>query len=129
HIDLAGLEMEIAAAAVDVLGVRPAGRSVAPITDPAEAGRDVRLVRRLVLGEAGVAIDPERRSRRVCPERQVPSVELLVESEAEGGKRLFQQSLVLGLAGLEPAPVVVLGEIDQELDRLGLEAGERGACD
>src|SRR6185503_15308280 len=44
-VDLARLEVEVAAAGVDVLGVRPARRRVDAVAGPAEARREMRLIR------------------------------------------------------------------------------------
>jgi len=51
------------------------------------------------------------------------------QRQAERLERLLEQALVVALAWLEPGPVVVLGEISQELDPFGREAGERRRAD
>ena len=50
--------------------------------------------------------------------------ERLVERDAQRLERSLQQALVVGLAWREPGSVVVVGEIDEELDGFGAEAGE-----
>ena len=118
-VDLAGSQVEVAAR-VAALAV---GLDAA--LGPRERGRDVRLVRRLVLREADVAVDPERRAGRIGRRAGCrASRNALVEGDAQRLERPLEQPLVLGLARREPRPVVVLGQVDQEIDRLGSEAGE-----
>jgi hypothetical protein len=71
------------------------------------------VVGRLVLGEPNIAVDSERRPGRVTLERDAQRLEWLLE-----------EALVVGLAWLEPGPLIVVGDVDQELDGLGSEAGE-----
>ena len=94
------------------------------VLDPREAGADVRLVRRLVLGEARVAVDPEGRPRRIRLERDAPRREPGGERLDQGDQRLLEEPLELRLARLEPGAVVVGGQVGQELDGLRPEAGE-----
>src|SRR5437588_10872717 len=110
--------MEVAARTVDL---RRQFRSVGSAFNIRKAGPDVRLVRRLVLREPHVAIDPERRAYRVGGERDAGGSEALVEGDAEGLERLLQQPLVVCLSWLEPGAVVVLGKLSEELDGLGPE--------
>ena len=118
-VHLAGLEVEVAAVRV---GAPSWGE---PPADPREARPDVGLVRRLVLAEAGVAVDPEDRALRVGLERDAARLEALGERGDERLQRLLEEPLVIGLARLEPGPVVVRGEVGEELDRFGGEAAER----
>jgi len=102
--DLAGRQVEIAAARVTFAGVRSAVWIRGFIAGPREARPDVRLVRRLVLREAHVAVDPERRFRRVRPERDPTSPELVVDRDAERLERAPSgKSVEFGLARLDQA--------------------------
>ncbi len=111
-VHLAGLEMEVPAVRVGALVGRAA-------FDPREARSDVRLVRALVLAEAGVAVDPEDRALRVGLERDASGSEAIGERGDERFQRLLEEPLVVGLAWLEPGPVVVRREVGEELDRFG----------
>src|SRR5438876_6017375 len=97
--------------------------------DPWKGRYHIGLVRRLVLGKAHVAVDPEERPRRVGGKWQAALRELLGESDAQGLEWLLEQAFVVGLPRLEPGAVVVRGEIRQELDGLGPKAGEGSAAD
>ena len=113
-------EVEVRTVAVDhVVGARCA-------LDPGNAGADVGLVRRLVLREARVAVDPEDRPLRIGPQRDAASREPVVEGGDQRLHRLLEQPLEVGLPRLKPGAVVVGREIEEELDRLGLEAAECG---
>ena len=74
--------------------------------------------------EARVAVDPERRSLRIGDQRDAARLEPLGERDHQQLHRLLDQALVVGLARLEPRPVVVGGEIRHELDAVGGEPGE-----
>src|SRR5206468_1916735 len=115
-VDLARLEVEVPTTAVR-------SRRGAPIlaVGPGKRSPDVRLVRRFVLGEPNVAIDPERRSGRVRTQWDTPRPEPLVDGHAELLERPLEQALVFALARLEPGPVVVDGEVREELDGFGTE--------
>src|SRR4029078_12993464 len=95
------------------------------ILRPREARAEMALVRRLVLAEASVAVDPERRALRVRGHRPAAGLQSFCERRDHGLEGLLEEPLVLGLARLEPGPVVVHGEVRQELDRVGTEAAER----
>jgi hypothetical protein len=84
----------------------------------------VGLVRRLVLGEPGIAVDPEDRPLRIRLERDPALVECICQRADERFHRLLEESLVFRLAWLEPRAVVVLGELSEEVDRFGAEARE-----
>src|SRR5215210_4226391 len=125
-VHLARLEVEVAAVAVStVVDALPSFVAF----DPRKRRRDVRLVRRLVLAEPGVAVDPERRALRVGLKRDAARLETLVERDAERLHRLLQESFVIGLAWLEPGAIVVCGEVRHELDRVAREPGECGCRD
>src|SRR5687768_1812155 len=51
HIDLARRQVEVAATRMDIAGVRAAATVTRLLTDPRKARPEIRLVRRLVLGE------------------------------------------------------------------------------
>ena len=121
--DVAGCQVEVAARPVSFGGTDGPVRG-RRMLDPREACADVRLVWRLVLGEAGVAIDPERRPRRIRLERDAPRREPGGERLDEGDQRLLEEPLELRLARLEPGAVVVGRQVGQELDRLRPKAGE-----
>ena len=103
----------------------PDGR---PALDPREAGAEVGLVRRLVAREARVPVDPERRPLGVRDQRDAAGLEPFGERDHQQLHRLLDQALEVGLARLEPRPVVVGGEVRHELDALGGEPRE-GRCD
>ena len=126
HVVVARLEMEVRA--VGVLRMREVGLWILAL-DPRERRAEVGLVGRLVLGEPGVAIDPEDRTFRVGLHGQLSGSKRLGEARDECLHRLLQERLVLGLAGLEPAAVVVLGELRQEVDRIWAEAGKAADVD
>jgi hypothetical protein len=86
------------------------------------------LVRRLVLREADVAIDPERRTGRVGGQRQPGRCEPFGQRHAQGLERSLEQALVLRFARLEPGAIVVGRQVGQELHGVGLEPGERLGC-
>src|SRR4051812_41667106 len=68
-VDLAGLEMEVAAAGMDRVRVRATGRLVDAIPGPHEARGQMGLVRRFVLAEPRIAVDPERRLHGIRVQR------------------------------------------------------------
>ena len=122
-IHLARLEVEVAAARV---GARVDLPCPAAGLDPRKARPEVGLVGRLVLAEAGVAVDPERRAPGIGAEREAACLEALRQRAAERLQGLLQQALVVRLARREPGPVVVAREVGQELDPVGRESRERG---
>ncbi len=127
-VHLAGLEVEVAAVRVGhALGAdeRPIGTRL----EPGERGAQVGLVGRLVLGESRVAVDPEDRVLRIGAQRDAARLEPLGQGRDELLQRHLQQPLVVGLARLEPRPLVVLGELGEEVDGVGREPGERGLGD
>src|SRR6185369_11602484 len=85
---------------------------------------EVGLVRRLVLGEPGIAVDPEDRPLRIRLERNPALVECICQRADERFHRLLEEFLVFRLAWLEPRAVVVLGELGEEVDRFGAEPRE-----
>src|SRR4029077_9021634 len=126
-VDLARLEVEVAAARMDLGGVRSGARVIAGrrgFTGPREASAKVRLVRRLVLRESDVAVDPERALPGVRAEGDPALLELLAERRDQRLERLLEQPLVLRLSRLKPGPLIVGCQVDEELDRLRAEAGE-----
>src|SRR5438105_3112187 len=119
-VHLARAEVEVATnAALPVIGRRVAG-------DPSEAGAQVRLVRRLVLGKPDVPIDPKRRLRGIGPKRNLSGPKPLVQRDAQRFQWLLEQTLVVGLARLEPGAVVVVSQVRKELDAGAAEAPEFG---
>ena len=65
-----------------------------------------------------------RNGDRLGAERDAAGLEPLAEGLAQCLERLLEQSLVFRLAGLEPRPLVVRAQLEQELDGIRLEAGE-----
>src|SRR6185436_19389870 len=106
-VHLARLEVEVAAIAVGALVVSAARLRARRLLDPRERCAQVALVRRLVLAEPRVAIDPERRTLGIGEHRHAARLQSLRKRGDHGLERLLQQALVLGLAWLEPATVVV----------------------
>ena len=122
-VDLAGRHVEVAAR---VAALAEAVRAVrAAALGPWERRGDVGLVRRLVLGEPDVAVDPERRPGRIGIERDAARRE-----SHRRGRGISASSGSLSsrsyspLRGVNQRAVVVLGEVGQELDGLGREARE-----
>ena len=62
--------------------------------------------------------------RASAPQRDPAGLELLAEHHAEGLEGPFEEPLVLSLARLEPGPIVVGAELEQEAHRIGREAFE-----
>src|SRR6185369_15647625 len=96
--------------------VAPTGLSARRLLGPREGRAEMALVRRLVLAEARIAIDAERRALRVGQHRHAACLEALGEGRDHGLERLLEQALVFGLAWLEPGAVVVHGQVGEELD-------------
>src|SRR6266516_771758 len=103
--DLARLEVEVPATRMS--GRRGTSDIPGSVFCPGQGRADVRLVRRLVLREADVAIDPEWRFGRIGSKRNATSPEALLERHHQGLEWLLQQPLVLRLARLEPRSLVV----------------------
>ena len=84
---------------------------------------DVRLVRRLVLGKAGVAVDAEHRFSRIDgPEASIEFGDLRGDI-ADQLLELLAQQVIRRLVPGEPGPVVVLLESGKEFDeRLDVHA-------
>ena len=114
HEDAARLEVEVAAHA-------HAGAARRRRALPGELGALRGLVGRLVLREADVAVDAERRACGVGTKRQSTGGEAVRQGDAERLEGLLDESLVVGLARLEPGPIVVLREVGQELQGVGLK--------
>src|SRR5215212_2373947 len=94
-------------------------RTLVPEMEP-----DVRLVRRLVLREACVAVDAKERPAaraRVRAEVGADLLEARRELADEGERRLEQVLLVSTLVGREPLAVVVRPQILEEREELGAE--------
>src|SRR5207248_3711860 len=125
HEDLAGREVKVAAAAS---AAARNGRPGKPL-DIGEARADVCLVGRLVLREADVAVDPERRFGGIRRQRDVLRAEPLVQRRAVLLERWFEETLELRLARLEPGAIVVLGEVREELDGAMAETRKRTDSD
>ena len=123
-VDLAGRHVEVAAR---VAALAEAVRAVrAAALGPRERRGDVRLVRGLVLGEPDVAIDPERRSGRVGLERDPArrGTRRRARRHSASSGSLSSRSYS-ALRGVNQSRSLLLGEVGQELDGLGSEAGER----
>ncbi len=122
-VHVAGREVEVPAGAADLgtLGRHRRG----PLTEPWEAGTEVGLVGRFVPAEAGVPVDAEGRSPRVGEHRDPALGEAPGQRRCERLDGLLQQPIVVALARREPGPIVVLGKLDEELDGIRREAGER----
>jgi hypothetical protein len=86
----------------------------------------VGLVRRLVLGEADVAVDPEHRALGVTDDLGRDGAQRGVESLDEQAHRLPHLSLVDITVGLEPGFLVVPLQISQEAERSGSKSSEAG---
>ena len=127
-VHLAGLEVEVAAVPVGgAIGLDQA--AVGRALEPREARPEVRLVRRLVLREARVAVDPEDRALGIGEERDVAGRQALRQRGDQRLDRFLEQPLVVGLARVEPVALVVRREVGQEVDGLGPEPAERGRGD
>jgi hypothetical protein len=63
---------------------------------------------------------------RVRSHRDAAPRKPLAEGDAERLEWLLEQGFVLALPRLKPCPIVVLGQVDEELDGFGSEAGEGG---
>src|SRR5438045_7695885 len=91
---------------------------------PGKHGGNVRLVRRLVLAEPGVAVDTKDRLRRIgdIERREIG------ERLHHGRYKFHHGGLYLGLedllARLKPFAIVVLLQGPQEGDALGRESGK-----
>src|SRR5262249_51793971 len=106
------LEMEVEPGAA-LLGLAPHGPSRATVVEP--AGR-VRLVRRLVLRKANVAVDANHASFRITANlgrERLETSEHLVHQIAHG---LTNVLLVVVTVRLEPLLVVVRGELAEEAE-------------
>ena len=101
------------------------GADPAAVAGPRKARRYMRLVGRLVCGEADVSVDPERRMSGIRPKWKAACLEPPGKGKAQTFQRLLEQTLVFGLPRLEPRPLVVQRQLDQELDGVAREAGER----
>src|SRR5215471_14384821 len=84
------------------------GRSVV------EPAAGVRLVRRLVLREASVAIDPEHRPLGIAADLRCEACQPSVELGDQLVHRLAHLLLVFGTPCLEPLLVVVRGKLPEE---------------
>src|SRR6266566_734622 len=85
--------------------------------------RRVRLVRRLVLGEPDVAIDPEHRALRVARDLRREPRQPHVYFLDQRAHRIADVVLVALAMRLEPRLVVVPGEATQKGERGGGEHG------
>ena len=84
----------------------------------------IDLVRRLVPGESGVALDAKQRATdfaRVCGKVLGDSAEWIGEVVDEVERRLADDGFEAILVGLEPLPLVVLLEVAKESEELGRE--------
>src|SRR5439155_9610106 len=112
---LPGLEMEIqpGPARLGVAAHPMVGRAVP------EPARRVRLVRRLVLGKANVAIDPEHRALRIAGQLGGKPGEAHVHLLDQRPHRHADLRLVVVPMRLEPRLLVVAGEAAEKPQRRG----------
>ena len=125
-VDVAGRQVEIAAGPM-AFGCADGAVPAVVLLDPREARRRRSSCTAIVLGEARVAVDPERRPRRICLERDALRRKSGGERLDQGDQRLLEEPFELRLAGLEPGAVVVCRQVGQELDGLRSETGECAA--
>src|SRR5690606_38816218 len=88
------------------------------------------LVRRLVAGETGVALDPEHRAAhgaRVGAVMRADRRQRRLQVAQETLERLAHVRLVVGLVRLEPGALVVPGDAAQEAERLVGKIGSHDA--
>src|SRR5207247_8996232 len=91
-----------------------------------EPGSGVGLVRRLVLGEADVAVDPEHRALGIADDLGRDAAQPGVERLDELAHRLPHLPLIDVTVGLEPGLLVVPRQISQEPERSGSKSSEAG---
>ena len=112
-VDLARLEVEVAAGPARPASPRHTGswrsRTACTATCPSRSA---------CRGRSGTATAPDRAGADRASRQPIR------ERHAERLERLLHEALVVGLAGLEPGPVVVGGELRQEVDRRAAETRE-----
>ena len=97
----------------------------------AELDADVRLVRLAALDEPRVAVDPHQRAAHppvAGHEVRRDPLQPRLEGADEGHRGLQDFALVPPLVLLEPGPVVVVGQLLQELEECRLKARELPRC-
>ena len=85
--------------------------------------RKIRFIRRLVAAEPDIAIDPESQVlRRQVRDRVIEGGDSIAETGDEGVEIRFRGAVV-GVVGLEPGAVVVVEQVGEEVEGVGVDGG------